>query len=98
MVDAGVGPEEHFAQALKVDHPFANDPPIKRDLRFAVKAWARIEPNIQAHRGFKIKVLQQLARGVRQMDDHALAQRHAGIEGAPGIRPVIAAMMVVLLK
>ena len=46
----------------------------------------------------RMQVLQRVAKAMQEMDDYALTKRHAGIEGAPGIRPVMAAVLVVLLR
>ena len=45
-----------------------------------------------------MRTLKKVARALREMDDYALTKRHAGVEGAPGIRPVVTAFLVVLLR
>ena len=76
LIDPGVGPEEHMQQARRIQHPFANDPPLERDLKFAVQAWATVGPNVTAHRRKRMRILQRLSRAVRELDDYALTQRH----------------------
>ncbi|CAK0906141.1 unnamed protein product [Prorocentrum cordatum] len=97
LVEHGVDPDEHVRMALLLSHPFAAPPSLELDLQFAVYANASLGPRVRDQRRHRRKLLVRLAAALRPLDEFALQQRHVSIAGAPGISPVFAAVLVVLL-
>ena len=97
LVEGGQGPQAHAAAARDLAHPFADEPAIERDLRYAIEASASMGPAVEGSRDERLAVLRSISRAVRPLDQELLARRHESIEGAPGVRPVFVAMLVALL-
>ena len=50
LVQPGGGPAAHASEARRVEHPFARDPPLERDLRFVVQMYAKLGLQVGKHR------------------------------------------------
>ena len=98
MVQRGVGPEEHARQAGMLEHPFAADAPLERDLRFAVEANVRIGLNIKKHRRQRMRTMEKIARATQPIDDHLRKIRPVSPDGVRGAAPMFVAVMIAILK
>lgn len=98
LVEHGIGPERHAAEAQKLEHPFAAPPPLELDMKFVVDAYCALGLRIDDLRKRNIKLLKRLGRAVEEVDRLALACKHCKIEGVAGIRPAFIAVLVVLLR
>jgi hypothetical protein len=97
LVEEGLGPQQHQEKAQEVAHPFQEDAPIERNLLFAIIATARLGPTVKTRRKRRMKLLRQISEALKELDDHAKAQRHVRVATAPGLAPMMVAYMVVLL-
>ncbi|CAK0873242.1 unnamed protein product, partial [Prorocentrum cordatum] len=96
LLDWGIGPEEHEARAVLLDHPFSRDPPVESDLQFVVDAYVANGPRVSRVRRRRLEVLQRTAAALHKLDEFSLRLRHTYLDSAPGVRPVYCAFLVVL--
>ena len=97
LVDMGCGPDRHAEQALALPHPFRREPVLEIDLQYGIDCYASLGPQVRVVRRQRLGVLRAIAAAVEPIDRCLLARRHVRIDGAPGVRPMFAAMMIVLL-
>ena len=98
LVAPNLGPRKHVEAAQGIVHPFAYDPPLELDLQFSVAAYVALGLNVAEAREKNLIALRRLAGSVKELDDLARTWRPTSIPGAPGVRPVFAAVLVVLLR
>jgi len=98
VIPRGVKPEGHVRMASELQHPFAQDAPLERDLLFAVEANVRLGPNVRRHRRRKLRVLEQIASATAGLDDYLRKRRPVALDNAPGAAPMFVAVMVILMR
>ena len=98
LLPRGQGPDLHVEMAKQLDHPFATDPPLERDLLFAVEANVRLGPNIRTHRKKRLRIFERIADATSELDDALRQKRPVSIKGIPGPAPMFVAILVVLFK
>ena len=94
----GCGPDQHILAAQAVEHPFAAAPELGYDIQFAVDAHATLGRDIRQVRNLRCNILRRLFGSVKSLDARLLAARHVFIADAPGVRPMVSALLVVLLR
>jgi hypothetical protein len=82
---------------MALQHPFRQEPRLEIDLQYGVDCYAALGPQVRTVRRQRLGVLRAIAAAVEPIDQRLLARRHVRIDCAPGVRPMFAAMMVVLL-
>ena len=71
---------------------------MEMGLRFSMAAYSAHGPGIRPIRRARRNLLQTLARAVAPIDRRLVERRHTKIEGAPGVRPMLVAVLVVILR
>ena len=98
LLPASLAPEDHLAAAVRLKHPFAEQPPLELDMRYAVGAYEALGPLVKRERSANEETLRAIFRALQPLDEALLSLRPVSIEGASGINPAATAFLVVLLR
>ena len=98
MVPWGLGPQEHEARALALEHPFVGQPVAELDLAFAVDTYCALVLRVTTARSRRLRLLQRVSNALGPLDRLLLDRRHVRVAQAPGGRPVYTALLIVLVR
>ena len=87
---------QHVERACDLQHPFALQPLLEKDLRFAVHRAVELGTDIQRLRDEQFLCLRRLARALLPLDSVLLRARH--VQHVPGFRPALVAACIVALQ
>ena len=87
---------QHVETACELQHPFAFQPHLEKDLRFAVLQSVQLGPDVQALRDQQFGILRKLSRALLPLDTELLKLRH--VQHVPGFRPALIAACIIALQ